>query len=369
MTKQAEELLIIGNGFDLAAGLETKYESFFKDRYSDEIMKGVEAFKKIRTENHLKEFKALSNVNFWDIYFLLKYLENLNNIDKNWSDIEKDIKHFISDDNSVYYGKAFNKIKCEKVFTNILDESDIKIEGESYYAALITHYILEIPSDKSDFDEFFFLELKKFEEAFKEYIKKEVEKNKTIYTTKSKALLNNLVKDINGTYVLSFNYTELKGINLHEIENVHGKLSNEIIFGIDYEDIKVTNNAFKYSKTYRKLLMNINDSKHSSLPQGIKKIICFGHSLADADYSYFQSIFDFYSIYDSEIRVEFCFSVFKEKYEKQIKNDQLKSITKLLSKYGDTMDNDNHGRNLMHKLLLENRVGIIEVNSDGTRKI
>ncbi|MGL4947841.1 MAG: AbiH family protein [Mycoplasma sp.] len=116
--------------------------------------------------------------------------------------------------------------------------------------------------------------------------------NLHFYLRNSKELLNNLVKGINSTYVLSFNYTELRDINLYEVENVHGKLSNEIIFGIDYENIEVTDKAFKYSKTYRKLLMNINDSKHSSLPQGIKKIICFWHSLADADYSYFQSIMD-----------------------------------------------------------------------------
>ena len=309
------------------------------------------------------------NKNFWDIYFLFKYLAGNNSINKNWSDIEKEIKYFITND-GVFYGTVFfNKKEFEEIFDNIINDKAPRLDGDSHDAALLTHYILEIPSNKSDFDEFFFLELKKFEKVFKEYINKEVEKNNLPYKENSEELLNNLVKDINSTYVLSFNYTELRDINLYEVENVHGKLSSEIIFGIDYENIKVTNNAFKYSKTYRKLLMNINDSKHSSLPQGIKKIICFGHSLADADYSYFQSIFDFYSIYDSEIRVEFCFSVFNEKFEKQIKNDQLKSITKLLSKYGETMDNDNHGRNLMHKLLLENRVGIIEVNSDGTRKI
>lgn len=113
--------------------------------------------------------------------------------------------------------------------------------------------------------------------------------------------------------------------------------------------------------------MNLNDDKHSLLPKGIKKIIFYEHSLADADYSYFQSIFDFYSIYGSEVRIEFCFFVFDDNLKEVIIKGQLESVTKLLSKYGNTMNNDNHGKNLIHKLLLGNRVQISEVDILGKR--
>ena len=37
------------------------------------------------------------------------------------------------------------------------------------------------------------------------------------------------------------------------------------------------------------------------------------------------------------------------------------AVTKLLSTYGTTMDNKDHGKNLLHKLMLEGRISIREI--------
>lgn len=35
-------------------------------------------------------------------------------------------------------------------------------------------------------------------------------------------------------------------------------------------------------------------------------------------------------------------------------------VSRLITTYGQTLDNKDHGRNLMHKLLLENRLRVVQ---------
>lgn len=86
----------------------------------------------------------------------------------------------------------------------------------------------------------------------------------------------------------------------------------------------------------------------------------YGHSLGRADYSYFQSIFDGVDLYESDTTLVFYFPLdtsdeaeaINNKWRAQLSND----INNLLTAYGATMDNKEHGKNLMHKLLLEGRL-------------
>ena len=79
----------------------------------------------------------------------------------------------------------------------------------------------------------------------------------------------------------------------------------------------------------------------------------YGHSLSSADYSYFQSIFDYYNIYDNNL-VSLIF-YYSKGYE------QFDAIYDLINNYGNTLANKDQGKNLMHKLLLENRLKIVEI--------
>ncbi len=82
----------------------------------------------------------------------------------------------------------------------------------------------------------------------------------------------------------------------------------------------------------------------------------YGHSLSEADYSYFQSIFDYYNLYSNDkVSLVFYYSKGYEQYE---------AIYKLINVYGRTLANENQGKNLMHKLLLENRLKIEEISLD-----
>ena len=185
---------------------------------------------------------------------------------------------------------------------------------------------------------------------------------------------NSLTKEfasLKNTNILSFNYTNffdtLKITNPCKYNNVHGKLcKNEcknckcsnIIFGIDDTAIKSQNEIPElrlFSKTYRKMqnisapteiLPTIDNNKRL-------EIKFYGHSLSSADYSYFQSIFDYYNIYDNNL-VSLIF-YYSKGYE------QFDAIYDLINNYGNTLANKDQGKNLMHKLLLENRLKIVEI--------
>lgn len=93
----------------------------------------------------------------------------------------------------------------------------------------------------------------------------------------------------------------------------------------------------------------------------------FGHSLGDADYSYFQAIFDEVDLYESNTHLIFYYNANRsndekkgaaEKKEDKAQQEMFEKVNRLITTYGRTLDNEDHGKNLLHKLLLEGRLTI-----------
>ena len=87
----------------------------------------------------------------------------------------------------------------------------------------------------------------------------------------------------------------------------------------------------------------------------------YGHSLGDADYSYFQAIFDEVNLYESNTRLIFYYNKNRQNttlQEKAVQEEMFEKVNRLITAYGTTLDNEDHGRNLLHKLLLEGRLTI-----------
>ena len=178
------------------------------------------------------------------------------------------------------------------------------------------------------------------------------------------------ITKLRNVHILSFNYTALFDILGVEspclYSNVHGKLCNEqcrefcnsssIIFGVDDSLIQAQteNDDLKlFSKTYRKMF-NLN-SPASVLPlnDAPVDIKFYGHSLSKADYSYFQSIFDYYNLYsNNSVKLYFYYS---ENY------NPTDAVYRMINSYGQSLTNKDQGKNLMHKLLLENRINIVKI--------
>ena len=147
------------------------------------------------------------------------------------------------------------------------------------------------------------------------------------------------------------------------IRNIHGDLdSNNIIFGIDYDKLNknFTTPPIEFSKSYRIL----ENGKNSSieLKSNLELIKFYGHGLGQADYSYFQSIFDTVDLYHGNTKLIFYWYPYNKSKKANIYKDQVEKVVSLIEEYGKTFTNRDHGRNLLTKLQLENRLIIKEID-------
>ena len=417
----SKQLLILGNGFDLHCGLKSSYKDFFRytildtigERFNLAQMKiGVSGF----WEGLLMEYyKALGNLDYsWcDIETIIKetlyciycgndkesvninnglWLKALNSTiyRRNPPDELKNIESPITRYIFMYCFKFlynlhpgipdFNKLKllmrnllqelhnfekrfCKYIKDCIYDEKNDINEQYIVNAVNLLAYITVFSTpDFENIDDMIEIEEEDDEEEISHNVFQPIVREKKVISKRFKQLWN--------TNILSFNYTAIFDILGVECpctySNVHGKLCNKlcsedcvsssVIFGIDDTLIQSqeTNELRLFSKTYRK--MSDTSTPISILPKNDGQPIeikFYGHSLSEADYSYFQSIFDFYNLYDNN-NVSLLF-YYSKGYEQ---ND---AIYQLINSYGKTLDNKDQGKNLIHKLLLENRLKIVVV--------
>ncbi|MCL2599443.1 MAG: bacteriophage abortive infection AbiH family protein, partial [Firmicutes bacterium] len=180
---------------------------------------------------------------------------------------------------------------------------------------------------------------------------------------------------------MSFNYTVPIYIDKTSgIHNVHGRIcTNEvncktckgsgIVFGLDDGEVWGSDNKGdfgmrKFSKTYR-TLVSPNDGVHKILPNKGNEVVIkfFGHSLAKADYAYFQGIFDYYDIYgNSNVSLVFFYNSIRDsRVVPWIESEMVDAVYRLINEYGQNNIGGNKGKNLLHKLRLEQRIKIQDV--------
>jgi len=326
---KSKNLYIIGNGFDLYLGLKTSYNDFFKNKNYISIRKDIQnkidsislLKSELENKNEIDRNFNNSKIGIYNLFLLYLLLEE-DNKTVNWNDVEKKIL------------PAAKKIQ----------ESLFRIPNMRYYDKTeirnrIVEKIIDRKSNNKELD--FLKELNKFEKEFGNYI----------------AQINNDLFDIGmGTFK----------------DKIHGTFENPI-FGIDNTEIGNDREFYYLTKTSR-VLFNNTIKEEFKLPNKIEisKICFFGHSLARADYSYFQSIFDYYDIYNSEVKLEFKYYNYikdkkeltdeqKEERKDEVKSNMHKSVIELMNDYGNTASNKSRGKNLLHKLILENRIKILEV--------
>jgi len=385
-----KNLYIIGNGFDLYLKLKTSYDNFFEaklennnneysiikenmQKYIEKKAKGLfDGAELSKVINGTKPPELQNN----SIFLLYLLLEKDNEIEY-WYDVEKKIfpcvKEFekLSELNDESFLKEFRYFTYEYL-------KDFRPNEEIIRKIILRKYIQQ----KKYCDDYNYLvELNKFEKEFGDYIK---EINEKVFTEDVNSFRDNkFIDKIHKVFqedkneiniVINFNYTTyLKEMDyISEMTNVHGTFENPI-FGIDNTEIGNDREFYYLTKTSR-VLFNNTIKKEFKLPNNIEisKICFFGHSLARADYSYFQSIFDYYDIYNSEVKLEFKYYNYikdkkelsdeeKEKRKDEVKANMHKSVIELMNDYGNTASNKSRGQNLLHKLILENRIKIVEV--------
>lgn len=413
---EKSQLLILGNGFDLHCGLKSSYRDFFRgeilDTYSEQcrhpvIQKGsrgfwenllFEYYKCNKDDYNWCDIEAIIKDTLWQLFIKsdlsdnglwvyvlesIKTNRNLNDQIISLNSVEKYLitrcMSFIHDHQNRYDSvndlinsfiqllyqelQRLEKRFCKYLKNNIKNSNDKTVLNENYLINAIN-----LIAKLTGFTNKKFKEIKNF--TFENIYKSNDRENQSIFYG-SKNFLHASFERLKDTSILSFNYTAL--FDILDIKcccayiNVHGKLCNEecnekceksnIIFGIDDSLIQSQGTSSElrlFSKTYRKML---NADKYLGfLPSKEGKYIeikFYGHSLSEADYSYFQSIFDYYDIYEnSQVSLNFY-------YSKNFENHD--AVYRLFSEYGKTLTNKDQGKNLIHKLLLENRLHIQEL--------
>lgn len=391
----AHQLLILGNGFDLHCGLKSSYNDFFRKTIIDTA---GEKFGLIQKQ---------PNVNgFWE-GLLLEYYRSYRNSNEDWCVIEDIILQTLISvciDKDQHYPLSIWSMATSQIHQDNIDRI-INTPIKKYLFNYCRYYYNRLINEPESVRFNLFLahllqELYNFEKRFCEYLKDDIVNPQNCKEINGSYIINavNLLfaitenhegkfKSLNeiicdntlspklskllGTRILSFNYTMLFDIlNVKSpcrYVNVHGKLckkqcnelctDSSIIFGVDdkliqsggeYAPLRI------FSKTYRKMMSGENPQSILPNNESSLEIKFYGHSLSEADYSYFQSIFDYYNLYgNNNVSVIFYYS---EGY------DQIDAIYRLVNSYGETLTNKDQGKNLIHKLLLENRLIIKKID-------
>ena len=374
-----EELYILGNGFDLYLGLKTRYSDYFKNRkISEEFFEKIKSIFKnsIGSYNYDARTKVytvfdydetLLNMQIVQLYkdieknLFYLYLIFLKKCDLNWNEVESNILPFIRDTSKIF------KLKMETILGNIE-------KNEMYKYLLIAKVIIK-DRKNLNFLDFIMEQLNLFEKDFGNYI------GSLELKGESKNRLINIFRTTCRKKIINFNYSiflqnlidRYKDIAFSEIEiarrikpiesivNIHGDFKNPI-FGID--SLNSEEQFQNFTKTSRILNNDTVGNFELPKPQKLGTINFFGHSLSEADYSYFQSLFDYYDIYSSNIKLNFMYSEYDKNDLTRAKRETHNNVVKLMKNYGEKLENKDKGKNLLHKLLIENRIKLINVDKE-----
>lgn len=138
------------------------------------------------------------------------------------------------------------------------------------------------------------------------------------------------------------------------------------IFGIDSQNIikdSLTDDLrILFTKSYRIMDNGVNRIRESGDYSDIDKITIYGHSLGRADYSYFETIFDEVSLYNSDVMVEYFYYQGNSEVERILnKRTAITKMFNLLTDYGKSLG-ETHGANIVAKLDLEKRLSVVPMD-------
>lgn len=366
------QLLVIGNGFDLACGLPSSFSSFFDAR------------KKFFDRPEGEEADVKYTKTIWDIILAEKH-------DSPWCDIEGTISEWVApkdgrrnaqrpltiDSTSTLFGKTLAKLA-----SSAGRGYGVTFRGNVPADQIALYILRNFPGDSVEWTKERLLSLSRehlrlLEEDFDRYMTSTISLSKD-YVERSDALIKELIRrglptaahyDVERS-VLNFNYTSPGHIYRTDgtpvpYVNVHGRLGHEIVFGIDGTGRMDDPDALPFTKTYRLMALdvpNVGAIVRCGAPGtglGATDVIkFFGHSLSEPDYSYFQAIFDAVNLYEGKTRLVFFARPYGKKTEDDVRREMMDKVIALLSGYGKTLDNKEHGKNLIHRLLIEGRLKI-----------
>lgn len=320
-------LIIIGNGFDLAHELETSYNHFIEHLVNSHC-KDEECYKDLfKLPNYISDYSHLKNE-------ILSYTyrhpyTNLSGESYNW--LETDAE------------SAVRNMELEKCpFKSILISSLIRHSSLNNWCDIEEHYFQLLNTNK--IGEIYFENPKQLNDDF-ELIKKHLEEYLIEQEKEAKPIesYQEFFSNINSpnTLILNFNYTHTienlyrKEITKSKIIHIHGELQNPknpIIFGyaanhkesrdlLDKNDKEYLRNIKK--QLYKRTDNEYNLSKYLSDHKNIYLSI-LGHSCGLSDKLILEQILNHENIHDKDrsIRI-FYYKEYESYFETQVNIDRI----------------------------------------------
>ncbi len=363
--EMTNSILIIGNGFDLACNLKSKFSNFLTD----------EKLEQLRANPYSCE-------NFWYLLSALKFNKNADNEENHifpilakddylWMDIESLIKEVSTSKLPRYYAQFFKENNYLALFTSafVNRNNNMFLAKDNEFSYLRMFFIKRFPNifeQTINIIDFLKLELEKFERTFAAYLIESIRTTDNYYE-KAYELFGFLgCTGVNPDFLIDFNYThdDEKFNELFGNDNrifIHGSVKNKPIIGFDSSNIS-SDAPVLLSKAWQKMSSNISGVK---LPQFDEEfeIKFFGHSLGEQDYSYFHALFDRYDIYNKKVSLCFIYSRYKddEKENDEITKTYCNDVYKLLNDYALRSGKESNYRTLISRLQIENRLHIYEL--------
>ena len=375
-TNLASAVLVIGNGIDKNQNLASSFSDFFNT---------------FRTQDGEKFEGKKIRSNIWYVFFLFRffvksdsvYIPKVDENDPRWFDIEgfiadilnshrpEERNHLLQDVQLLLaqggQPDAINPFYSNSTESIIYDQ----------YPELASSINEIMASNKRKYHprigvfEFLFLELKRFEDDFCDYLEKAV-LAKSDFDQEYSRRINWFSHDLGGQkiFVLNFNYTQVK-TPTSEIDteiHPHGTLENkDIIIGIDNNDVRPTNGQKentvlamrRFTKAWRKAQIQQNSQPIPDKAQ-VRALAFYGLSLGRPDYSYYQALFDYYEVYDSDIKLVFYYSIYDSTKRTEIQTSYLDAVLSLLYDYASHNLKDRESTSFVSKLQLEGRLEIKE---------
>lgn len=346
-------ILVVGNGFDLAHDFPTRYTDFLvflhelKDYYNNFYINNKSPkredctdkmfytfFNDLVKKNDFKDMENvynMSNENLWVIYFNA-YLENKHlNLNNSWIDFEREISNIVKILDSANKNINHNiQLSSSLISIDYGLASLINLLKKDYNISTTDSGLKMSIVDFSELKEILISDLNKLIYCFEIYL------TKYINTLTPKFKLNEILSiNDNIDAVLSFNYTDTfeRCYNKNvQFDYIHGKAKPEssidtcqLVLGIDEFLNKIERDKNIDFVQYRKFFQRILKRTGSNYKKWIESytndnsddtfnIFIFGHSLGNTDGDILRELF---KVKNSKIKI---FYKDKRAYENQIIN-------------------------------------------------
>lgn len=340
--------MVLGNGFDLACGLKSGFRDFLDSDYYRPKLDILNSYiRRMRNGFFPNRYIIFSDdIGFWDLYYGIPHILRLQNINE-WYDFENKLRSFINSAFKDEKGEYNNIIKDGEEFKATLNykitDKDLGVNNVILYEYLKHRKCLNDIS----FLDVLINDLKKYEKSFGEYIHIEQSSNNQ-YKNNAISLANKLLKGEDEiSYINTFNYTDLSFLS-DNIWHINGDYDNPI-FGIDYIVANPVLPEFSFAKTYRRLELHDKD-KYFPKNKQYSKVVVFGHSLNEQDYSYFFPLFNTLGLNSSRnvnkrgYYIEFVYCKYGPREEEYYRKEMVDRVLKLFYSYSEKILKENDSR-------------------------